>query len=208
MLLILASSGLVIFFTVGIAIDSLVRSRDDYMIVINWCKEVMEGDGPIFVKARLACIRIVKINIVVCYYLGFSCTVLPAILGLFIAPGEFAPPLPFVLPYLNPKTWIAFVLDTFAQSSALFVYDTLGGILFSVFGIHYYASVAFVDDLVEKIQEIGREILEKERQNKQVTRNKMKKHKGNLNVRNVVNSNKDFSKRVQEVVDRYCVATE
>lgn len=212
LILILAASMFVSFFTVGMAVYSLITRREDYMKVVNWCKKVIEADGPIFVETRKTCVKLVKFNIVFCYYLGFSCTLIPAVMGLFLAPGEFAAPMPFVLPYLNPRTWTAFILNTFFQASACFVWDTLGGVIFSFFGIHYYATNAYVDDLNDKIQALGREIAEKERQNKDMTQKPrmIKKYKGTPNIGNAstLKKTKDFAESIKEIVEKYYDAVE
>lgn len=201
----------VTFVTVGMAITSLVHRREDFVKIVNWCKKVIETDSPRFAGTRKICIRLVKVNIIVCYYLGFSATIFPAVTGLILAPGEFNPPMPFMLPFLNPKTWTAFLLNTLLQTSACFVWDTMGGVMFSFFGIHFYATYAYIDDLCEKIQALGRGIFEKDREKQEMVQpSRVKQYKRNQNGKNgnSSTSNKDFAESIKEIVEKYYEAVE
>lgn len=207
LLLIIAGSMFVIFITVGMVGYSLIFRREDYITVVNWCKKVIEIDTPIFVQTRKNWIRLVKINMVACYLLGFSSALFPAILGLIFAPGEFIAPLPFNLPYLDPNTWTAFTLNTLLQIMAFFIWDTLGGVIYPFFGLHYYTTNGFVDDLKERIEALGREILEKERLNRDTKRKmrviKMFKGTSSEEGASYSNTHKDFAKSIKEIVAKY-----
>lgn len=215
LLFILASSMFVSFFTAGMDVHSLVRRRDNFIKVINWCRNVIEADGPIFAKTRKTCIRLVKVIFATTYYLGFSATLLPAVMGLISAPGEPVAPMPFILPLLDPKTWIAFILNTSLQTLSCFVWDTLAGIVYSILGIHYYATIAYVDDLKEKIEALGREIVEKQRQKKFMIRKTLRVmafSNGSSRKENAATSTLDedkyFDEGIKEVAERYSNAVQ
>lgn len=171
-------------------------------------------DSPRFAATRKTCIRLVKVNIIVCYYLGFSATIFPAVTGLILTPGEFNPPMPFMLPFLNPKTWTAFLLNTILQTSACFVWDTLGGVMFSFFGIHFYATYAYIDDLCEKIQALGTQIVEKDREKQKMEQQSrvriVQQYKRTQNGKNgnSSTSSKDFAESIKEIVEKYYEAVE
>lgn len=146
---------------------------------------MIEADGPIFAKTRKTCIKLVKVIFAVCYYLGFSATLLPALMELIL------------VPMYNFLYVILFCL---------------AGIVYSILGIHYYATNAYVDNLKENIETLGREIVKNGRQNKNMTRKlrMIKKYKGNHNKGNAPTSNEnmDFGKSVKEIVEKYSDAVE
>lgn len=105
------------------------------------------------VKACAMSYKYVKINIGLCYYLETTCTLLLTIVGLFL-PEEvypkYTPPLPFMMPYLNSKSWFTWGLNTVIQTFGIYLYDAIAVIIFSFICVHYVALLAHVDEIVEK----------------------------------------------------------
>lgn len=216
-LLILSGSAFTIYMTASNGLLTFILRKYDYLTVVNWCKMVLERNTPRLVKARAMSYKYVKINIGMCYYLGTTCTLLPAILGLFL-PEEvypkYTPPMPFMLPFLNPQSWFTWGLNTIVQTFAIYIYDAIGAIIFSFICVHYVALLAYVDEIVDKIGEMKLKIIDGQRE---------------MNVRVIVNARKvkhrnawqhvweternndgggvdevNYEARIKEVVEMYC----
>lgn len=208
-ILILSLSGFVIFATSTSVNIKYFEMQENFVKVLEWCRKVFDGKHPRVVKARKLCAKVVLINIGLCYFLGTTCTILPAIIGIFLPEDvvpKYTPPMPFHLPVLDSQTWIAFWLNTLLQSAGVSMYDTLDGILFSIFAMHYIALVPYCDKIIDKVEEFGEIILAESIKNDERIPQKLSKPAwSNASSSQVLmtEANNDFDEKIKEIVEMY-----
>lgn len=209
-LLILSGSALTIYMTANNGIINFLLRKEDYMTVVVWCKKILEQNTPRMVKARAMSYKYVKINIGMCYYLGTTCTLLPTVVGFFL-PEEmypkFTPPLPFMLPFLEPQSWFTWGLNTILQTFAIYLYDAVGAIIFSFICVHYATLLAYVDEIVDKIGVLKMKLIESRREMNVKRIENGRKGAWQLLAemgQNVDGDEVKYDARLKEIVDMYC----
>lgn len=134
MMFIISGTVQVISIVVGLSCFILVCYQEDYLVVLDWCRNIYDFDQyhPL-VKAKAInqlgevnkmCYKILNIMFVVftadalCITLGFAiiCQILP-----FNIVEEYQPPVPFYLPILEQNNSITYLITVFMQSSGFYI---------------------------------------------------------------------------------------
>ncbi|KAJ6643270.1 hypothetical protein Bhyg_08228 [Pseudolycoriella hygida] len=169
---IIASSGLVIYFAISAGPILLHLNHDEFMTVISWCQSFhnnnahfdpkLEDLGKKFFEiAGHKSMKMMKIFSFLLAFDGFACTILFTFVANLL-PGdtllaEYQPPLPFDVPFYNNEqaTPESFRINLFIQTAGIINGTLLGSVVMSIYFVIFIHLLTYLDVVLAIVGEFN-----------------------------------------------------